>query len=145
MNNFNDLKTTLRGLRLPSFVEHFSALAEKATAENATHIDYLHELAVLEYDGRKQRRIAKNLQASALPKEKTLTTFKNHQNRPSFRRQNRPTSAKRIGELPPRKNATRTPAEQARCPPKCRLGERKRAQPKRRGTPRRPSCRRVTV
>lgn len=45
-------------------------------AENATHVDYLHELAVLEYDGRKQRRIAKNLQASALPKEKTLTTLK---------------------------------------------------------------------
>ncbi|MFZ4580686.1 MAG: IS21-like element helper ATPase IstB [Myxococcota bacterium] len=62
----------LRSLRLPAFVAHFTDVAIKATAENATHEQYLQHLAEIEHAERKQRRIDKNLRASNLPREKTL-------------------------------------------------------------------------
>lgn len=66
------LNAMLRSLRLPAFVAHHGEVARKATAEHATHEQYLYHLAEIEHAERKQRRIDKNLRASMLPREKTL-------------------------------------------------------------------------
>jgi DNA replication protein DnaC len=72
IENMTTLPTMLRSLRLPAFVARYVDVARKATAENATHEQYLQTLAEIEHTERKQRRIDKNLRASNLPREKTL-------------------------------------------------------------------------
>ena len=66
------LPTMLRSLRLPAFVAHYTDVATKARAEDATYEQYLHHLTEVEHAERKQRRIEKNLRASNLPREKTV-------------------------------------------------------------------------
>ena len=72
MNEFMNLPTMLRSLRLPTFVDNFASAAETAIVQNATYPGYLHHLAEMELEQRRQRRIANNLRLSALPREKTL-------------------------------------------------------------------------
>lgn len=69
------LPVLLRALRLPSFVEHFEELAEQAEKQGWSCIEYLRQLAQLEIEDRRTRRIARNLRQSVLPAQKTLDRF----------------------------------------------------------------------
>ena len=65
----------LRALKLPSFGRYHQEIAQKAEKEGWTFGQYLHHLAELEVEERKQRRIERNLKLSDLPLEKTLATL----------------------------------------------------------------------
>ncbi len=69
------LELRLRAFRLPSFVAHYAALADKATGAGWGHVQYLEELAALEAQERADRRIARLLHAAKLPRDKTLATL----------------------------------------------------------------------
>lgn len=69
------LADQFRELRLPSFRDHFQSSAEKAVAENLSHIDYLAELASLEIETRRQGRVRRLLTRSKLPPGKTWSSF----------------------------------------------------------------------
>ncbi len=69
------LRVMLRALRLPGFALHVEEVGERATREGCTFVAFLHELAALELEDRRHRRIARNLKASHLPTTKTLATL----------------------------------------------------------------------
>ena len=69
------LLKSLRGLRLPSFAAHYSAQGALAATEGWTYDQYLLNLCELEMSEREVRRRQKLLQASKLPREKTLESF----------------------------------------------------------------------
>ena len=69
------LAMLLRALKLPAFAGYSEELARKAEREGWTFGQYLHHLAELEVHERHRRKIARNLKASALPREKTLATL----------------------------------------------------------------------
>ncbi len=69
------LDTMLRALRLPGFARHHEEIAQKAEREGSTFGQYLHHLAQLEVEERRERRTARNLKQSDLPLEKTLATL----------------------------------------------------------------------
>lgn len=69
------LELRLKAFRLPSFLEHYAALAEQAAEAGWSHLQYLAELAALEADDRADRRIVRLLHASRLPRDKTLATL----------------------------------------------------------------------
>ena len=69
------LGVMLRGLKLPGFASQYQEVAERATREGMTFLAFLHELASLELDDRRRRRIERNLKASQLPMAKTLATL----------------------------------------------------------------------
>jgi DNA replication protein DnaC len=69
------LKNCLRQLKLTSFAANFARQAALAASEGWSYDNYLLQLCQLELDERRQRKVEKLLQASKLPREKTLTTF----------------------------------------------------------------------
>lgn len=76
------LPQLLKSLYLKSFAEHYQQLAEQVEAEGSTkknatktHVDYLHELAVLECERRANERIEKLVKAAKLPRNKLLCDF----------------------------------------------------------------------
>ena len=69
------LDLRLKAFRLPSFVAHYGGLADLATKGGWSHVRYLDELAAIEAEERAERRIARLLTASKLPREKTLATL----------------------------------------------------------------------
>jgi len=75
MKENKDLAGLLRGLRLPGFACNYQEVARQAQADNRTYPAYLQQLAELEADQRRQRRIERNLRASGLPREKTLAAL----------------------------------------------------------------------
>lgn len=65
----------LRALKLPGFARYYQEIAAKAEREGWTFGQYVHHLAELEVDERRQRRVERLLKDSALPAEKTLGTL----------------------------------------------------------------------
>jgi DNA replication protein DnaC len=65
----------LRALRLPAFARYAVDGAQTAEREGWTYGRYLHHLAELEVEERRQRRIERLQRASNLPSEKTLATL----------------------------------------------------------------------
>jgi len=65
----------LRELKLPAFVEHWSRIADEAQRSRGTHADYLADLAHLEVNGRRERRIARRIKEARFPILKTLDAF----------------------------------------------------------------------
>ena len=81
--NAPTLELRLKGLRLPSFAVHYAGLAEQAVQGwLRVHVKYLDELAAVEAAERIERRIARLMSASKLPRDKTLATL----NLPASRR-----------------------------------------------------------
>ena len=62
-------------LRLPSFRDHFHEAADRAAAEQISHLQYLSELTTLECEARRQGRIKRLLTRSRLPAGKSWETF----------------------------------------------------------------------
>ena len=54
---------------------HYEALAERAVREGWDPVHYLDELAMIEASERQERRMARLLRASKLPRDKTLSTL----------------------------------------------------------------------
>lgn len=71
----DSLAMLMRALRLPAFARYAEEIAQKAEREGWTFGQYLHHLAELEVHERRQRRIARYLKDSDLPREKTLATL----------------------------------------------------------------------
>ena len=71
----NGLEMKLRSLKLPSFVAHHGEVAQKAEKGGWGFDRFLDELAEIEVEERKRRRIEKLLKASNLPSDKTLATL----------------------------------------------------------------------
>ena len=69
------LKNCLRQLQLSTFAENFAQQSALAANEGWSYDQFLLNLCQLEIDARSQRKIEKFLQASRLPREKTLSTF----------------------------------------------------------------------
>jgi len=70
-----ELTTQLRALKLPTMAESFSDIAVKAVRTGLSHEAFLHELVRLEWEAREQRRRARLLQESGLPREKSFRTL----------------------------------------------------------------------
>ena len=69
------LDQQLKRLRLPAFRECYQDSARRAEKETLSYEHYLLELATLESEHRRDRRIARLLHDSKLPLEKALETF----------------------------------------------------------------------
>lgn len=69
------LALLLRALKLPGFARYHEEIAQKAERDGWTFGQYIHHLAELEVQERKQRRIERNLKHSDLPLEKSLATL----------------------------------------------------------------------
>ena len=69
------LELRLKAFHLPSFVAHYAALGERAVREGWDPVQYLDELATIEASERQERRMARLLRASKLPRDKTLSTL----------------------------------------------------------------------
>ena len=74
--NAPSLQLRLKALRLPSFAAHYATLAEQAAKGGWSHTKYLDELAAVEAAERIERRIARLMSASKLPRDKTLATLR---------------------------------------------------------------------
>jgi DNA replication protein DnaC len=70
-----ELTSQLRALKLSTMAESFSDIALKAVRTGLSHEAYLHELVRLECEAREQRRRARLLQESGLPREKSFRTL----------------------------------------------------------------------
>jgi DNA replication protein DnaC len=70
-----ELKEMLRRLNLPGFVAHHAAQSALAASEGWSCDQYLLRLCELEINGRETRKRQRLLQASRLPREKTLESF----------------------------------------------------------------------
>ena len=69
------LQLRLKAMHLPSFLEHYLGLAERAAAEGWSHVRYLTELVTLEAHDRADRRMTRLLRDAKLPREKTPATL----------------------------------------------------------------------
>src|ERR1700738_3385160 len=69
------LELRLKALRLPSFLEQYLELAERAGSEGWNHVRYLAELVTQEADDRADRRVTRLLHDAKLPKDKILATL----------------------------------------------------------------------
>lgn len=69
------LTEQFRELRLPMFREHFASLADSATKESISHLQYLLELTNLECQARQESKIARLMRQSKLPTSKTWSNF----------------------------------------------------------------------
>lgn len=69
------MQLRLKAMHLPSFLEHYVELAQRAAAEGWSHARYLTELVTLEANDRADRRMTKLLRNAKLPREKTLATL----------------------------------------------------------------------
>jgi DNA replication protein DnaC len=70
-----ELTAQLRTLKLSTMAESFSDIALKAVRNGLSHEAFLHELVRLECEAREQRRRARLLQESGLPREKSFRTL----------------------------------------------------------------------
>ena len=70
-----ELTAQLRTLKLSSMAESFSDIALKAVRNGLSHEAFLHELVRLECEAREQRRRARLLQESGLPREKSFRSL----------------------------------------------------------------------
>lgn len=77
----------LRALRLPSMVSMYVEVAEQAEKKGWSFETYLHHLATVELEDRKQRRIERNLKRAHFPEGKTLATLKTNKLPVNVRRQ----------------------------------------------------------
>ena len=84
--NTDTLNVTLRGLRLPAFVDHAADLAARAEREGWGYIGFLQHLAELESQQRHQRRIERHRRQSGLAASKTLETLQQDRLSASVRR-----------------------------------------------------------
>jgi DNA replication protein DnaC len=75
MSRHDDLHAMLRRLNLSHSADTFAETALKAAKANLSHEAFLYELATQECAFRTQRRIARHLYESRLPREKTFTTL----------------------------------------------------------------------
>lgn len=75
VDRHHSLKVMLRALKLPSFLAHHEEVAIRAEREGMTFCQFLHHLAEIELEDRRQRRIKRLLRASKLPRDKTLATL----------------------------------------------------------------------
>lgn len=71
----DSLKVLLKELKLPGFRDSFADVGRRAEAQGWSFADYLEHLCEVELEGRRRRRIERNLRASKLPREKTLATL----------------------------------------------------------------------
>src|SRR5207302_8152887 len=69
------LELRLKAMHLPSFLEHYLELAQRAAVEGWSHVRYLTELVTLEANDRADRRMTRLLKDAKLPREKTLATL----------------------------------------------------------------------
>jgi DNA replication protein DnaC len=69
------LPMLLRSFKLPAFVREYDHLADRAAAEGLSHSQYLLALAEVEAAERDARRMARRLEESKLPREKTLGNY----------------------------------------------------------------------
>jgi DNA replication protein DnaC len=69
------LPMLLRSFKLPAFAREYDHLADRAAAEGLSHSQYLLALAEVEAAERDARRIARRLDESKLPREKTLGNY----------------------------------------------------------------------
>jgi DNA replication protein DnaC len=69
------LQLRLKALHLPSFLEHYAELAQRAATEGWNHIRYLTELVTLEANERADRRMSRLLKEAKLPRDKTVATL----------------------------------------------------------------------
>lgn len=69
------LESYLRELRLPAFRDAYQEEARRAEAESLSYEQYLLELVQRECEDRRQHRVERNLRASKLPTDKTLSGF----------------------------------------------------------------------
>ncbi len=69
------LRVMLRALKLPAFAARSEGVAGRAPREGWPFLAVLHELASLDLQDRRRRRIERNLKASRLPTTKTLATL----------------------------------------------------------------------
>jgi len=81
------LELRLKGFHLPSFLAHYAPLAERAVHEGWDPVKYLDELAAIEAQERHDRRIARLLKDSRLPREKTLSSLDMSRFAPAVRTQ----------------------------------------------------------
>ena len=70
-----DLTQHLKDLHLPTIRECYGDEADKARQETLAYEQYLLELVHRESEGRREKRVARQLRESRLPLEKTLATF----------------------------------------------------------------------
>jgi DNA replication protein DnaC len=84
--DLDNLYVTLRGLKLPAFVDHAADLASRAEREGWGYLGYLQHLAELEAQQRQERRIDRRRRQSGLPHTKTLDTFLQERLTPAVRR-----------------------------------------------------------
>jgi DNA replication protein DnaC len=87
VNRHAELVSMLQELHLPLMAEQCTDVALKATKEGMSLEAFLYELARLEREGRTQRRIARYLAESGLPREKTFATFHGERLSPALRLQ----------------------------------------------------------
>ena len=69
------LELRLKALRLPSFLELYIELAERAAVEGWSHVRYLAELVTQEAEDRADRRITRLLLEAKLPRDKSVATL----------------------------------------------------------------------
>jgi DNA replication protein DnaC len=74
-SRYTELTSQLRSLKLSTMAESFSEIALKAVRNGLSHEAFLHELVRLECEAREQRRRARLLQESGLPREKSFGTL----------------------------------------------------------------------
>jgi len=64
------LKLLLRSFRLRGFEENYELIAEHANTENLTYESFLYEVSKVEAEERRNRKIARRLKESKLPRDK---------------------------------------------------------------------------
>lgn len=74
-NREEALRLLLRSLKLPAFQAHWPEVARQAEDGGWTFGAFLHHLAEVEVEERRQRRVQRHLKASQLPHGKTLATL----------------------------------------------------------------------
>jgi DNA replication protein DnaC len=82
-----ELREMLRRLHLPEFAAHHAAQGALAATEGWSCDQYLLRLCEMEIDGRETRKRQKLLQASRLPREKTLEAFERNRLKRNVERQ----------------------------------------------------------
>jgi len=74
-NLAESLNVMLRALKLPGFACHYDEVAERAEKAGLSFTDYLHQLAEIELEERRSRRIQRLMKRSGLPQDKTMATL----------------------------------------------------------------------
>lgn len=75
MKETESLKLLLKELKLRAIAESFEELSGKAQKDRFSYEQFLHDLCQIEIADRRNKKIARLLQFSKLPKDKTFATF----------------------------------------------------------------------